>query len=679
LEADADCVNQTFNFDKTPLHLITEVLDDSNLSKVVVIIHIFSEFDGNFSWPARQSDNQTPFSMLLEKLATLKDKATCLQVIRYLITKNAKIDIFHKEKCAGIIRQHFVELVDEYQAVENWKEESNEVKDWKSDLEKLIVESEAEFLVKFDDQKRVNRKQLEEYILENTLIDLAIESDRFESFVEIYKINFNNIYVKTLVCSILDLNRCRILKYVLDHKSVEHADPKWMVYLIKQRMEDNESDINPKVRKCFHILLDHPKFNVNEQMPDYGNNTVLHNASFSSEYAAVELLKKGASLAIRNQFGNMAISYTRNGALKKFLDSCVTTCVSEYYSDIDHFMVFDYSFLKGTKEMPLIEIMTEEEDLQPLIEHPVITSFLFLKWLRLSNIFFLNLLLFSANALCFIFYLIHFYVNQEGLQDSSNYGWYLFSLTLAYGSFVMFSTKEIIQFIGSPSNYLRSVENYLEIGVISLITVTLSASIEDQHTRRSIAAVLYLGFGIEWTLMFSALPVLSISNYMVMLKKVAINFLRTLAFYSIILMAFAASFYTLTNKTDGNLTTAVSNETREADNSNKSRKDTMFSVIVQVILMLTGGFEDISKKVEDSFIGTLFLLVFVLSMSIVLMNLLIGITVSDTAAIGREAEWNKWWERAKMLIKYESMAWNWYVIHISALICLIVICYSLIL
>jgi hypothetical protein len=156
LRAYPECANQTLDFNKTPLHLIVEVINDTNLPTVFEIIKIFSEFDGNFTWPARQSGNQTPFSMLLEKLGTLKDKATCLQIIRYLIGKYPKIDMFQRKECAAMIRKNFEELVGEYKPIESWKEETNMDMDidLKSELKELIEENEAEFLVKFDAEKK---------------------------------------------------------------------------------------------------------------------------------------------------------------------------------------------------------------------------------------------------------------------------------------------------------------------------------------------------------------------------------------------------------------------------------------------------------------------------------------------------------------------------------------------
>jgi transient receptor potential cation channel subfamily A member 1 len=138
----------------------------------------------------------------------------------------------------------------------------------------------------------------------------------------------------------------------------------------------------------------------------------------------------------------------------------------------------------------------------------------------------------------------------------------------------------------------------------------------------------------------------------VLLKKVGLNFLQTLVFYSIILLAFALSFYTLINESKGN--TSIGSKMKE------SEKFSMFSVFFYVFLMLTGDYDIISGRVTDFVIGRLCLLVFVFSMSIVMMNLLIGLTISDTADIKRETKSNQWGEWVKLLIKYEILAKCWW-------------------
>jgi hypothetical protein len=91
-------------------------MKNSNLPKVFEVIQLFAKHNGNFSWPARKTGNETPFSMLLEKLAKLKKKeekegekknkkSIPLKIIRFLIDKYSKIDMFQEDKCAEIIQK----------------------------------------------------------------------------------------------------------------------------------------------------------------------------------------------------------------------------------------------------------------------------------------------------------------------------------------------------------------------------------------------------------------------------------------------------------------------------------------------------------------------------------------------------------------------------------------------
>jgi transient receptor potential cation channel subfamily A member 1 len=493
------------------------------------------------------------------------------------------------------------------------------------------------------------------------LIYLAIDTDHFESFVEVFEIfkmdaEFD---IKSLTRRVLMRTQCRKFKYLLNHQDNIKIEPKWMLQILWQ-MEDQESDIGYHTQRCFHILLNHRNYNVNEQIPHKKNQTALHFAAIKSSYATVELLKKGASLDIPDDNGQMAIQVIDRNILKQFFDSCIAKHVPGIRSDY-YYMVFDYSFLNvptqravgENRQMPLIEYIAESKNTQSLIEHPVIASFLFLKWSRLTTILVLNLWFSLTIGYFFSNYLLWFYVNPSNQPDSTNQALWL---AMAWVSLILFSLKECILFSGSPTNYLKSYENYFEIAVICLMTVLLLAPIEDQKTRRAWVAVFLLGFAIELTLVLSTLPVFSLSNYFIMLKKVTINFVLTILFYSIILMAFAFSFYTLINNSEestGNSTAIAT------DQSETSRDVSVFSVIYQVVLMLTGEFGNIGDRAKDIDMCRIFLLIFVFSMSIVMMNLLIGITVSDTAAIMREAEMYTWRERTKVLGKFECMMCNW--------------------
>jgi hypothetical protein len=201
--------------------------------------------------------------MLLEKFTTLQDKATCLEIIRYLIEKYPKIDMFQREKCAKLIHEHFEQLIDEYQVIENWKEETIKNMDWKKELVNSIKQNDADFLVKFNIQKLSNLEELKIFLSETNLIDQSIDHGRFESFVEIFETIDIQIY--KVAVKLFSSFRPRMLKYFLNHDKITRIDPYWMK-IILWKMEDKEIDIDSNVLKCFHIVLNHPKYDVNEQI-----------------------------------------------------------------------------------------------------------------------------------------------------------------------------------------------------------------------------------------------------------------------------------------------------------------------------------------------------------------------------------------------------------------------------
>jgi transient receptor potential cation channel subfamily A member 1 len=371
----------------------------------------------------------------------------------------------------------------------------------------------------------------------------------------------------------------------------------------------------------------------------------LNCAAAESEDAALALLERGASLGTRDRTDRMMVQYLDDDVLRKFLDSRITTRKPQNMSDNDFFLVMDYSFLESPKEMLPIEFISEAPNLQPLIVHPVIASFMFLKWFQLSNIFYLNLLLFSVNTISSCLFFMIVYVEPDQTSDDSM--WKLILKTTTIFSFLIFLLKEVGQLLSSPKAYLGSAENYFEIGLLCLMGMALFTPLGDGHDqfRRVITSIFIMGIAFEWTLMFSALPMFTVTNYIVMLKKVAVNFLRMLAFYSVILIAFALSFYTLM----GAPVEILGNSTAPS----------MDTTIFETILMMTGDFGLYADNEENVWIFRIFLIIFILSITIVLMNLLLGLTISDTAAIESHAELHNWLERAKLLSKYETMVSNW--------------------
>jgi hypothetical protein len=229
LEADADCANQTFKADKTPLRLVVELIDDFNVNQVFEIIKVLSEYGANFSWPAHRSDGETPFSVMLKNLGQLEDKPVAASILRYLLQKYPLIDKFQEDQCAILMQEHFKDLIGEYKPEERWMELGDDWSDvrlqaseksWWLKLVTLLKHNEAEFLMRLRIFKQANRKLIEETLAEqkfvhltDDLLDLAIEHDRFESFVEIFSMMSDTVNLDYAVQETLHYERYRILKF----------------------------------------------------------------------------------------------------------------------------------------------------------------------------------------------------------------------------------------------------------------------------------------------------------------------------------------------------------------------------------------------------------------------------------------------------------------------------------
>jgi hypothetical protein len=137
---------------------------------------------------------------------------------------------------------------------------------------------------------------------------------------------------------------------------------------------------------------------------------------------------------------------------------------------------------------------------------------------------------------------------------------------------------------------------------------------------------------------------LSMSLHMAIFKKVCKTFLKTIALYLILILAFAMSFYTLNDKSGGAILRSEEDEIFS---------DPFMSVITTVRMMLS-DFENIKIDSNDHFQGAMFLL-FVVIITVILFNLLNALAISDTHDIIRDAELVDAKKRISILKSYEKI------------------------
>ncbi|GJQ64923.1 pain [Trypoxylus dichotomus] len=159
-----------------------------------------------------------------------------------------------------------------------------------------------------------------------------------------------------------------------------------------------------RYKNCLNALLDNEKpIPVNERSGP--NNTPLHYACrINDPSIPLKLLKKGANLANKNDFDFIAIEYLDSKILEQHFDDCIE--VDEYKDKQNINVTFDYTTILPTvdkeqvnsasdnaainenlieetvpsNETDVIRVISETPELRRLLIHPLIASFIRIKW-----------------------------------------------------------------------------------------------------------------------------------------------------------------------------------------------------------------------------------------------------------------------------------------------------------
>lgn len=217
--------------------------------------------------------------------------------------------------------------------------------------------------------------------------------------------------------------------------------------------------------------------------------------------------------------------------------------------------------------------------------------------------------------------------------------------------------RELLQMFASLKRYLLSLENWLELLLLSLLSYLLFAP-EDAadcscQTGRHVAAVAILLAWTEFVLLVAKHPRLARYNvYSSMFIKVLWTFLSFLLWYSLFLMAFGFGFYIMLHKDFPGFDAA-------ADPDHYVYFDGPWTSLVKTITMFVGELEFSDIPIDPasrlSWLSFSFLVVFVFLIVVILMNLLNGLAVSDTGVIMEQAEIVSYTSRVETISHLEAV------------------------
>jgi ankyrin repeat protein len=416
---------------------------------------------------------------------------------------------------------------------------------------------------------------------------------------------------------------------------------------------------------------------VNQQ--DNTGNTALHYATlFWPEDTVARLLRLGASVGLRNLAGEPPVSSILPSTLGDLLDSVCLSSNGKNPTNENFAISFDYSFLAPARQQPVaagaeggeccpllpcarpgkvrqeeagpeletgvLLTMARSPDHRKHLNHPVITSFLALKWSRIAAWYNVNILYIFCLVAILTSYIFANYAGHsisvttpvcatetnvtQATGSAQPYGndpilWILLTVLL----FVLLG-REVIQFLVAPLKHLSSFENILEIVLIVLISVLLFHGEPGcgLGLKREISAAVLLVSWVELLTMLGRHPAWRACNlYSTMFFRVLTTFLTFLLWYSLFIVAFGLGFYIL-----------LHNDNKEKPKLGKDKPqffDSLGLAVVKTFSMFVGEleFSEVPFHVNPRF-SYIFFMVFVFLMVVVLMNLLNGLAVSGVVA-----------------------------------------------
>lgn len=545
---------------KNCLHILTEMLTNDNYEKVAECIKILVRNGCDLNMPNEKS--RTPFYNFLRVQKDLKNRNDLMD---YFMA-NSTVDCY-TYKAADIKK-----MFETQNPGRKLPEKIEKIVNSDYMLSLLRAGREAEFEVNFQLFKDNSAKKLiSDANDENKSNNFAEDSAKF--LYTAVQNDMENV-VDLLLNEGVDVNKkpqdakCRrppaflacasgyyrIVDLILraDPKPDKTFNGKNLLHEVCHHFRiDSNNNKSIDYQKCFNLVVE--QCDVNEK-DDQGCTPLHYAIRYRNDEAIKKLLEKSSYIGTKNNFGETPIDDVNREVFEEFLDSCVTANVKRS-GDEEHAVTIDYNFLMAPKnsrsddefrqEIAPLQNIANNSELRPLILHPVLSSFLYLKWSKLRLLFYGNFLLFSIFMVSFIIFIVLCQSIPAAQRNES--ASYCFFFVLSVISLIILMLREMFQCILSFRNYIKSPINWFEIVLIILgWTVLLQSNEEDPNAhQRIIRAVTILFAAYEFLQLVGTLPILSISTHMVILKKVAATFLKSIALYSILLLAFAMSFYTL--------------------------------------------------------------------------------------------------------------------------------------
>ncbi|KAJ8960311.1 hypothetical protein NQ318_004037 [Aromia moschata] len=430
------------------------------------------------------------------------------------------------------------------------------------------------------------------------------------------------------------------------------------VGLSSSLLQRDSSQIVSRSCECVRLLLNAGAA-VNK--PDAFGYTPLHLAALNEfSHCVMLLINYGGDVTLRTNGGISVLTFiTRKtpDVIPKYIekfDSSIKLNDHEL-GDVDCELKLDFRVMvptMGNKETELL-LNFIEVGYKPVLKHPLCETFLFLKWRRIRKFFLFSLFYHAIFVLLFTVYVIGVYLKDCPSSKSRNTLCWVpdYVKNIGYVLILLNSLllgKELFQVAHAWVVYLKEWENWLQwtiiISVFCCVQPVHNMDVKEDvyEWQHHVAAISIFLSWVELMMIVGRFPIFGL--YIQMFTTVSVNFGKFMLAYICLFVAFALSFGVIF--------------------ANYPAFRDLKWVLLKVIIMMSGEleYEDVfftdGYPLKYPFTAHLMYFCFVLLMTVILNNLMVGLAVSDIQGLQQSAGLDRLVRQAELVAHLESILFS---------------------
>lgn len=261
---------------------------------------------------------------------------------------------------------------------------------------------------------------------------------------------------------------------------------------------------------CFNRLLEADvKLNVNQE---HNGQTPIHvAAAFNKQEAVMKLLQHGAFLGARPTINEVKTSSVlpliKASTIEQAMDGCIihlphsdTQQESEDLNNDEYTLLLDYRFLlppdavsQDVSEVATLTEISSSKYHRRIIKHPLVQTLLYAKWRKALPFYLLNLFfyfLFVTLLTVYVYMLKNLRLyefdteSSDQKEDINNLSHQVIAIKIFLLPLTLYMlVRELVQMYFTRIQYLKNIENYLELILIILVSILCFAKLSIIVTR----------------------------------------------------------------------------------------------------------------------------------------------------------------------------------------------------